>query len=77
MLDGLRTASQNWIGRIVMGLVMGFIALTFALWGIGDVFRGFSSQRLVKVGGGEVTLGPFARPIRASCAACSSVCAAA
>jgi len=59
MLDGLRTASQNWIGRIFMGVVMGFIAITFAVWGIGDVFRGFSSQRLVKVGGGEVTVEAF------------------
>ena len=52
MLEGLRVASQNWIGRTIMGLVMGFIAISFAVWGIGDVFRGFSSQRLVKIGGG-------------------------
>jgi peptidyl-prolyl cis-trans isomerase D len=42
-----------------MGLVMGFIAISFAVWGIGDVFRGFSSQRLVKIGGGEVTVEAF------------------
>jgi peptidyl-prolyl cis-trans isomerase D len=59
MLEGLRVASQNWIGRLVMGLVMGFIAISFAVWGIGDVFRGFSSQRLVKIGGGEVTVEAF------------------
>jgi len=59
MLEGLRVASQNWIGRVIMGLVMGFIAISFAVWGIGDVFRGFSSQRLVKIGGGEVTVEAF------------------
>ena len=59
MLEGLRVASQNWFGRVVMGLVMGFIAISFAIWGIGDVFRGFSSQRLVKIGGGEVTVEAF------------------
>jgi len=59
MLEGMRAASQNWIGRGLMALVMGFIILTFAIWGIGDVFRGFSSQRLVKVGSGEVTVEAF------------------
>lgn len=56
MLEGLRVASQNWFGRIVMGLVMGFIAITFAIWGVGDVFRGFTSNRLARVGSGEVTV---------------------
>jgi peptidyl-prolyl cis-trans isomerase D len=59
MFEALRVASQNWLGRAVMGLVMGFIAITFVLWGIGDVFHGFSSRRLVKVGGGEVTVEAF------------------
>jgi peptidyl-prolyl cis-trans isomerase D len=59
MFEALRVASQNWVGRLVMGLVMGFIAITFALWGIGDVFRGMSSHRLVKVGSGEVTTEAF------------------
>ena len=59
MFEALRVASQNWVGRLVMGLVMGFIAITFALWGIGDVFRGMSARRLVKVGSGEVTVEAF------------------
>lgn len=56
MLEGLRAASQNWIGRALMALVMGVIVVSFAIWGIGDVFRGFTSQRLAKVGSGEVTV---------------------
>ncbi len=59
MFEALRVASQNWVGRLVMGLVMGFIAITFVLWGIGDVFRGMSARRLVKVGSGEVTVEAF------------------
>ncbi len=59
MFEALRVASQNWVGRVVMGIVMGFIAITFVLWGIGDVFRGMTSHRLVKVGGGEVTVDAF------------------
>lgn len=57
MLEGLRVASQNRVGRIVMGVVMGFIALTFAFWGIPhDMVAGLSSRRLVKVGSAEVTI---------------------
>jgi peptidyl-prolyl cis-trans isomerase D len=59
MLEGLRIASQHRIGRIILGLVMGFIALSFAVWGIGDVFRGFSTMRLAKVGSGEITLDAY------------------
>lgn len=59
MLEGLRIASQHRIGRIVLGLVMGFIALSFAVWGIGDVFRGFTSTRLAKVGAGEISVDAY------------------
>lgn len=56
MLEGLRVASQNWIGRAIMALVMGVIVVSFAIWGVGDVFRGMTTQRLARVGGGEVTV---------------------
>ena len=56
MLEGLRIASQHRIGRIILGIVMGFIALSFAVWGIGDVFRGFTTTRLAKVGSGEISI---------------------
>lgn len=56
MLEGLRTISQHRIGRLLLGLVLGFIALSFAVWGIGDVFRGFSTTRLAKVGSAEISV---------------------
>ncbi|MBM3562212.1 MAG: peptidylprolyl isomerase [Alphaproteobacteria bacterium] len=56
MLEGLRVASQNWIGRAIMALVMGVIVVSFAIWGVGDVFRGMTTQRLARVGGGEVSV---------------------
>lgn len=59
MLEGLRVASQNWIGRTIMAVVMGVIVVSFAIWGVGDVFRGMTSQRLAKVGSGEVTVEQF------------------
>ena len=55
MLGGMRAASQNWIGRSVLAVVMGFIILSFAIWGIGDIFRNFGSNELATVGKAEIT----------------------
>src|SRR5437763_1084831 len=41
MLRGLRKASSNWLGKAVMAAVLGFLIISFAVWGIGDVSRGF------------------------------------
>lgn len=59
MLEGLRAVSQNWVGRAIMALVMGVSVISFVVWGVGDVFRGLTAQRLAKVGAGEVTVDAF------------------
>src|SRR6516165_3975698 len=55
MLESLRAASQGWIGRSILAIVMGFIILSFAIWGIGDIFRNFGANKLASVGGSEIT----------------------
>jgi peptidyl-prolyl cis-trans isomerase D len=59
MLRGIKNASSNWIGRIVMGVILGLIAVSFAIWGIGDIFRGFGSSTVAKVGGTEIRVETF------------------
>ncbi len=59
MLRGIRTASANWLGRIVMGVVLGLIAISFAIWGIGDIFRGFGRSHLARIGGTEISIEQF------------------
>ena len=59
MLRGIRTASSNWLGRIVMGVVLGLIAISFAIWGIGDIFRGFGRSTVAKIGSTEITVDQF------------------
>jgi peptidyl-prolyl cis-trans isomerase D len=59
MLRGLRKASSNWLGKIVMALVVGFLVLSFAIWGIGDIFRGFGRSTVAKIGGTEVSIEQF------------------
>jgi peptidyl-prolyl cis-trans isomerase D len=61
MLRGIRTASTNWLGRTIMGVVMGLLAATFALWGINDIFRGFGRSTLAKIGGTEIPIEQFRR----------------
>jgi peptidyl-prolyl cis-trans isomerase D len=59
MLRGIRKASSNWLGRAVMGVVMFFLAASFAVWGINDIFRGFGRTYLAKVGNTEISADQF------------------
>lgn len=42
-----------------MGVVLGLIAISFGIWGIGDIFRGFGQSTLAKVGGTEIRIETF------------------
>jgi peptidyl-prolyl cis-trans isomerase D len=44
-----------------MGVVMGLLAASFAIWGINDIFRGFGRSTLAKVGGTEIQIEQFRR----------------
>ena len=46
----MRKASSNWLGKIVMATVMGVLIVSFAVWGIADIFKGFGQSTLAKVG---------------------------
>jgi peptidyl-prolyl cis-trans isomerase D len=59
MLRGLRKASSNWLGKAVMAAVVGFLVISFAIWGIGDIFRGFGRSTVAKIGRTEVTIEQF------------------
>ena len=59
MLRGLRQASTNWVGRILMGIVLALIAGVFVLWGIGDIFRGFGRSTVARIGSTEIGVEQF------------------
>jgi peptidyl-prolyl cis-trans isomerase D len=59
MLRGIRNASANWLGRIVMGVVMTLLAGSFAVWGINDIFRGFGRSTVAKIGDTEIPIEQF------------------
>src|SRR5947199_8469891 len=59
MLRGLRKASSNWLGKAVMAAVVGFLIISFAIWGIGDIFRGFGRSTVAKIGRTEIGIEQF------------------
>src|SRR6478735_10753874 len=59
MLRGLRKASSNWLGKGIMAAVMGLLILSFAIWGIADIFKGFGRSTVVTVGRTEITVEQF------------------
>src|SRR5262245_35926856 len=59
MLRGLRKASSNWLGKVVMAAVVGFLIISFGIWGIGDIFRGFGTYTVAKVGRTEISIDQF------------------
>jgi peptidyl-prolyl cis-trans isomerase D len=59
MLRGLRKASSNWLGKTIMGAVVAFLIGSFAIWGIGDIFRGFGLSTAAKVGRTEISTEQF------------------
>lgn len=56
MLESIRAASQGLVGRAVLTVLLGLIVVSFAVWGIGDVFRGFGTNKIAAVG--RATIAP-------------------
>ena len=59
MLRGIKNATSNWLGKAVLTVVMGLLVVSFAIWGIGDIFRGFGLSTVATVGSTEVTVDQF------------------
>jgi peptidyl-prolyl cis-trans isomerase D len=59
MLDAMRTATKGFVGRSLMTIVLGLLIASFAIWGIGDIFRGFRAGDLAKVGKTEISIDAY------------------
>ncbi|MDH2342181.1 SurA N-terminal domain-containing protein [Bradyrhizobium sp. SSUT77] len=59
MLRGMRKASSNWLGKTIMAVVMGVLIISFGVWGIADIFKGFGQSTLAKIGRTEISLNEF------------------
>src|SRR5260370_713411 len=59
MLRGMRKASSNWLGKSIMAVVMGVLIISFGIWGINDIFKGFGQSTLATVGRTEISINEF------------------
>ena len=59
MLRGIHKASSTWLGKALMAVIMGFLVISFAIWGIGDIFRGFGRNAVAAVGSTEMSIEQF------------------
>ena len=56
-LDTLRKGAGRFFGVILLGLLV----ISFAIWGIADIFTGYGSQTLIKIGDTEITQQDYMR----------------
>jgi len=59
MLNAIRTASSKWLGRLVLTVIMGVLIVSFAIWGIGDIFRGGVNRTVASVGSEKISADDF------------------
>jgi peptidyl-prolyl cis-trans isomerase D len=55
MMETLRNAAKSLVAKILLGLLV----LSFAVWGIGDMFRGFQAADLATVGESAISSEAF------------------
>lgn len=55
----MRKASSNWLGKTIMAVVMGVLIVSFGIWGIADIFKGFGQSTVAKIGSTEISLNEF------------------
>ena len=59
MLTGLRSAFEKGIARFVLIALMAVLVLSFAVWGIGDIFRGGTATTVATVGDTQINVQAF------------------
>jgi peptidyl-prolyl cis-trans isomerase D len=59
MLQGLRKAGQSVVGKTIVAVLFGLLIVSFAVWGIGDIFRGAPRNNIARVGSTEISVDQF------------------
>ena len=55
MMEALRRGAASWVAKILLGLLI----VSFAVWGIADVFTGYGQRSLARVGKTEISADEF------------------
>lgn len=56
MMQGIRNAGQTWLGKLLVAILFSILIGSFAIWGIGDIFRGGGRNTVATVGKTEIDL---------------------
>ena len=56
MLRGIRKAGQSLVGKIIATTLFVILIISFAIWGIGDIFRGGPQNSVARVGDTDISL---------------------
>ncbi len=59
MLRGMRKAGQTLVGKIIATVFFSAIIVSFAIWGIGDIFRAAPASAVATVGDTKITIDQF------------------
>lgn len=59
MLQGINRIGKSWAGRVIVAVMFGFLIVSFAVWGIGDIFRGNVRTQVATVGGIDISAEAF------------------
>ena len=57
MLTALRASARSWVAKILIGVLV----LSFAVWGISDVFTGFGADQVAEAGDTPISAAQFQR----------------
>jgi peptidyl-prolyl cis-trans isomerase D len=57
MLDSLRNLASGWIAQLLLAILV----LSFAVWGVADIFTGFGQNAVARVGNSEISVREFQR----------------
>ena len=55
MLKGFRKAGESWVGKAVITVMFTMLIVSFAVWGIGDIFRQTGPSYAAQVGNTKIT----------------------
>src|SRR5262245_58157999 len=57
MLDSIRNLASGWVSQLLLALLV----ISFAVWGVSDIFTGFGQNAVARVGGNDVSVREFQR----------------
>lgn len=59
MLQGINKIGRSWLGKAIVAVLFGFLIVSFAIWGIGDIFRGSVRTTVATVGKTDISAEAF------------------